>query len=287
MSKTALLCPVLCKYCMASKIDIRSSHWEKGKHLGINKSCTFLNRFLTDPPLSQMDIPWHLLDGEYLGFQGITDCFWDVYFEDLKWICEKVSTSKIKKLVLTSKIPARENQIEVLENIKDRVIIIYSLTGMDDLEKTKTKDRIRSISALKNKGFDVLPIVHPYIHRYSDLSFFKELSEIGCQYISWKGFRYNPKTMWELSSFIDPLILTKYDRGDEQEVLLGEDTLFEQASLFDLEYIDLKKYIQKDDLTGISEEDAKYQVEELMKIAVLSSSASFSEVKAYAIERRL
>ena len=111
-----IICPVNCKYCMASKIEKRSQYWKMGEKIGMNKSCTFINRFPSDPPLKDMNIDWSLFDGEYLGFQGITDCFWNKYYDDLCWLIKKVKNSKIKKLVLTSKIPINEKYIKLFNS---------------------------------------------------------------------------------------------------------------------------------------------------------------------------
>lgn len=46
-----------------------------------------------------------------------------------------------------------------------------------------------------------LPIVHPYIAGYSDLSSFEYLKDIGIKCVSWKGFRYNPENMSELELY--------------------------------------------------------------------------------------
>lgn len=253
----------------------------------MNKSCTFINRFPSDPPLKDMNIDWGLFDGEYLGFQGITDCFWNKYYEDLCWLIDKVNHSKIKKLVLTSKIPIDKRYLELFKITPQKILIIYSITGLDELENTSTKDRLKSIQLLHENNIDVLPIIHPYIHNYADLSFFDELEKIGIKYVSWKGFRYNPETMYELKNYIPEEILNQYIHN-EDETLIGEDTLKYQAKIHNLEYVDLKKYIQKENgVNGISIEEAKDKVEKLSKIVVFSTSATKQEVIDYAIKRRL
>lgn len=285
--KTKLICPVNCLYCMASRIDKRKQYWEGGEKIGMNKSCTFINRFPTDPPLKDMNIPWDLLDGEYVGFQGITDCFWNQYYEDLEWLVDKILNSKIKKIVLVSKIPVTERHIELLKKLKDRVVVIYSITGMDALENTKTADRLDAIKRLKENGIDVLPIVHPYIDGYSDLSSFETLKNIGIKYVSWKGFRYNPENMSDLSKYIPASILEQYEK-DEDEVLIGNDTIQKKADENGLEYVDLKEYIQRpNSMHGVPEEVARIQVNELAKHVVFSTSdKSKQDVIEYVVNRR-
>ena len=85
-----MLCPVECQYCMASKIDQRSKYWNNGSRIGINKSCVFINRLVTDEPLKESNIDFSILEGDVVGFQGITDCFWNVFFDDLKFLVDNL-----------------------------------------------------------------------------------------------------------------------------------------------------------------------------------------------------
>lgn len=282
-----VVCPVKCKYCMASKIDIRKMYWENDNRIGLNKSCLFINRLPNDPNIKDMNFPWHLMDGEYLGFQGITDCFWNIYFEDLKYVIDKVNNSKIKKLILISKIPINEKQLNLIKN-NPKILVVYSLTGLDALEQTTTNDRIEAIKRIKENNVDVLPIIHPYIHNYSDISFLPKLKEIGLKYISWKGFRYNPHNMSELNKFIPQDILKQYI-CNEEEVLIGDEYLKEETSKLGLQYIDLKQYIKRDNgIKGVSKEVAEKQVNELLNNVVISSSEKdLSKLVDYVINRRL
>lgn len=282
-------CPVNCLYCMAMKIDSRSKYWNVGARIGMNKSCTFINRLPQDPPLKNLGIPWQFLDGEYLGFQGITDCFWSVYKEDLRWLVQKVSASTIKKLVLTTKIPITKDQRSLLHLIKNRLLIVYSVTGLDSLERIKTSERIQAIRDCKEDGIDVLPLIHPYIHQASDLSFLKDLQDIGIQEISWKGFRYNPHTMKELSKHIPEEILSPYNKGTEEEVMLGESYLQTLAEEHGMKYVPLREYIQRPNgQAGISRELATWEVNNLARQVVFSSSEKDkSAILQVAIERRL
>lgn len=281
-------CPVSCKYCMASKIDSRKEHWEAGSRIGINKSCVFINRLPKDPPLKDMNFKLSLFDGDYLGFQGITDCFWMKYFEDLSWLIDKVENSKVRKLVLTSKIPVNEKQIELLKRT-NKILVIYSLTGLDQLEKTTTMSRINAMIRLREEGIDTFGIIHPYIHNYSDLSFLKELEKNNFTYISYKGFRYNPKNMKELEKYISPKILKQYE-DNEKEVLIGKEYIDQQLKNHNLKYINLKEYIRKDNGISFNLDKAKVvkQVEELLEKATISSSEQNYEIlKKDIIERRL
>lgn len=265
-------CPVMCKYCMAVKINQRSKHWSNGERLGVNKSCVFVNRLPNDPPLKDMPIDWSLFDGDYLGFQGITDCFWNIYIEDLKWIVEKVENSLIRKLVLISKIPINQQQLDILKQT-NKIIVMYSLTGLDKLEKTKTADRIDSMIELRKNNIDTLGVIHPYIHQCSDLSFLKKLKDNNFDYVACKGFRYNPENMLELKKYIPARILEQY-KDDENEVMIGERYLLNKLSLHNIKVVDMKKYIRSNNKIDLNLEKEKIekQVEELFKIVVISSS---------------
>ena len=176
-----MLCPVECKYCMASKIDQRSKYWNNGSRIGINKSCIFINRFITDKPLKESNIDFTILEGDVVGFQGITDCFWNVFYDDLKFLIENLDNFKIKKLVLTTKMPVTDDIINLIKG--KRVLVVYSLTGLDFLEKTSTEIRLNSIEKLLKNNIDVFPIIHPYIHNISDISFLPKLQELGIKYL--------------------------------------------------------------------------------------------------------
>jgi DNA repair photolyase len=281
-------CPVMCKYCMAVKINQRSKHWSSGERLGVNKSCVFVNRLPNDPPLKDMPIDWSLFDGDYLGFQGITDCFWNIYIEDLKWIVEKVENSLIRKLVLISKIPINQQQLDILKQT-NKIIVMYSLTGLDKLEKTKTVDRIDSMIELRKNNIDTLGVIHPYIHQYSDLSFLKKLKDNNFDYVACKGFRYNPENMLELKKYIPARILEQY-KDDENEVMIGERYLLNKLSLHNIKAVDMKKYIRSNNKIDLNLEKEKIekQVEELFKIVVISSSEKdLNIIKNDVINRRL
>ena len=286
--KNNIYCPVQCKYCMASKINCRSKYRESGSRLGINKSCVFVNRLPGDPPLKNMDFDWNLVEGDYLGFQGITDCFWNKYFEDLEWIVNKIENTNIRKLVLVSKIPVNKEQIDILKQT-NKVIVIYSLTGLDALENTKTLDRVEAMIELRDAGIDTLGIIHPYIHGYADLSFLKKLHDNNFHLISYKGFRYNPENMKVLKKYIPEEILKQYEKN-ESEVMIGNDYLKQQLQKYGFQYIDLKKYIRQNNRIklNIDRKLTIKQVEKLLQVATISSSETNMKIlKEEIVKRRL
>lgn len=281
-----MLCPVECQYCMASKIDQRSKYWNNGSRIGINKSCIFINRVITDKPLRESDIDFTILEGDVVGFQGITDCFWNVFYDDLKFLIENLDNFKIKKLVLTTKMPVTNNIINLIKG--KRVLVVYSLTGLDFLEKTSTEIRLNSIEKLLKNNIDVFPIIHPYIHNISDISFLPKLQELGIKQISFKGFRYNPNNMKELEKYIPVEILKQYDKNEE-EVLLGEKFLRNKIKKYSLEYIDLKEYIYNslDNIYSFDEKLVREKVKKIVNDIVISSSEkNLDTLIDYVVKRR-
>ena len=271
-----MLCPVECQYCMASKIDQRSKYWNNGSRIGINKSCIFINRLVTDDPLKESNIDFSILEGDVVGFQGITDCFWNVFFDDFK----------IKKLVLTTKMPVTNKIIKLLKG--KRVLVVYSLTGLDFLEKTSTETRLNSIEKLLKNDIDVFPIIHPYIYKISDISFLPKLQELGIKQISFKGFRYNPNNMKELEKYIPIEILKQYDKNEE-EVLLGKEFLKNEIKKYSLEYIDLKEYIYNslDNIYSFDEKLVREKVKKIVNDIVISSSEKkIDTLIDYVVKRR-
>lgn len=281
-------CPVGCKYCMAQKIDMRVKYRKDTSRIWVNKSCVFFNRLPQDPKIWDMNFPWHLLDWEYLWYQGITDCFWDIFTDDLKYIAEKVAQSNIRKLCLISKIPVNSEQISILQDIKDKTIICYSTTWLDDLEQTKTISRIESLVKLRDLWFDVLPVMHPYIHWYTKVEeVFKQLNQYWFNMINRKGFRYNKENMNLLSNFIPSNVLNQYE-SNEQENLIGEDYIKELAKNYDLKYCDLKEYLHKNPIDlHLNEQTILNQVDNLLQMCVFSSSSTKESVKENCINRRL
>lgn len=281
-----MLCPVECKYCMASKIDQRSKYWNNGSRIGINNSCIFINRVITDKPLKESDIDFTILEGDVVGFQGITDCFWNVFYDDLKFLIENLDNFKIKKLVLTTKMPVTDDIINLIKG--KRVLVVYSLTGLDFLEKTSTEIRLNSIEKLLKNNIDVFPIIHPYIHNISDISFLPKLQKLGIKQISFKGFRYNPNNMKELEKYIPIEILKQYDKNEE-EVLLGKEFLKNEIKKYNLEYIDLKEYIYNslDNIYSFDEKLVREKVKKIVNDIVISSSEkNLDTLIDYVVKRR-
>jgi DNA repair photolyase len=275
-------CPVSCRYCMAAKIDARSRFWNGSYRIGANKTCTFVNRFPGDPPLSRMDIPWNLMRGELLGFEGASDCFWDVYDADLRWLLDRLDDFGIQRLVLTTKIPVTERQAAML--CGKRVCVIYSVTGLDALERTTTDSRIEAMSRLRELGIETHPLIHPYIYGYSDLSFLPKLARAGFHEAAVKGFRYNSRAM-NLSGIIPDEILSRY-KGDESEESIGLDHAKEAMKESGIMPVPLRSFLRPEKEYAVPEAEAKRDSEALIKRCVISSSANVKAVVDAMIARR-
>lgn len=277
---------------MASFVKTREKFWNNKEYrIGANKSCLFINRLPNDLPLKQMNFPFYLMSGDFIGFQGITDCFWEIYNKDMKYLVSMIIKYNIKKLNLISKIPITNEQISILLPIKDRLTICYSVTGLDEYEKTKTKDRINSLIKLRNKNFDVLPVMHPYIYGVSD---FKKVFDLLKKYdfteINWKGFRYD-SNMKNLK--LPKSILEIYNNDNEdKEIIYKEEELYSYAKQLGLVFVDLKEYLHRTNSKynyNVTKEKAIEDVNNLFsnfKI-VISSSDSKKNVIKNTIERRI
>lgn len=294
--KTGLpVCPVACKYCMASKLHLRADYWKQCKRMGLNKSSIFINRAPNDPSLQEMDFPWDLFQWDYLGYQGTSDCFWSIFKDDLRYLVEMVLKWNIRRLCLISKIPITDEQIEILNPLKDgrRVALCYSITGMDALEKTTTKSRIEALVRIREAGFkDYLPVIHPYIHGYTPIEeIFQELRDNGFKEFSFKGFRYDPEGMESLRGYIPESVLQQYEKGG-QEVLLGEEEVRKLASEMGLREIGVKDFYHRNPMPRTTSSLIVEEKEKLMGIinhpyTVISSSASTDDVLNYCASRRL
>jgi hypothetical protein len=191
-------CPIACKYCSVTELDVnRTNGWSQGL-LGINKACTFMNV----PPWIGEDkntsdrfyqFPWHLLKADFAGWTGVTDGFAPAlrpYF--WHWI-EQVSP--IAKLVtVVSKWTINDNFMRELSQI-DNFFLVVTITGAESIENVQTKVLLRNLEKAQEYGVKALPIVHPYISGVSDLAFLPELKRIGYSEVCFKGLRYNPITM--------------------------------------------------------------------------------------------
>lgn len=281
-------CPISCKYCVITKIDSRRKLWNKKTILGINKAVTILNPppDLTDEEAVNefYNFPVELLRGDFVGFNAISDPFWPKYKQELDFFLEKVAP--LAKLVTcVTKFNPDDQILDRLAKIPNFRLIV-SITGLDELELTKTKDRLDLLKRAKAKGIKAFPIIHPYIAGLSDLSFLSELKKLGYTQIDVKGLRYNEDTM---SSWM-PVSVKKYYEGTEEQEILAEDGWREKIKKAGLVLTNLKNWYREgfEQMTPkLSRIEAESLVKQVIKRANITSSDTDQAVIEEAIKRRM
>jgi len=275
-------CPVGCEYCMVTKINQRSSRWVKQHRYGLNKTLLFVNKFPFEKEVISLEDKF--LKAEFVGFEGISDPFWEPFEKDLRNILFKTLNSK--KLVLVTKFALSEEKVKFLSQFPQLVIAV-SLTGLDkyNIEKTSTKQRIKNIELCLKHDIPALPFIHPYIHTLTDLSFLKELKNLGIKDISVKGFRFNKENMPKLNALLKGLY------NSEEEVLLGNEYLKEKLKEFNR--IEFREWVHFYNLSHARTKNLHYKesleiAEELLSTVTISSSEkNIQEIKKILIERKL
>ena len=141
---------------------------------------------------------------------------------------------------------------------------------------------------LIDNNIDTFSIIHPYIHGVSDISFLKELSNLGIKQISFKGFRYNKTNMSDLSHYIPADVLDKYD-NNEEETLIGGKYLMSELAKHNLEYIDLKEYVYNslDSIYSSDRDTVMNKVKHILdKVVISSSEKNRDSLLDYIVKRR-
>lgn len=273
-------CPVQCKYCMVTQIDSRREQWEVKPTYGINKTLFFIN---SKPSSMLPTIPTRWLDYEYVGYQGTSDPFWSVHEYGLHEICELSVSTRMRSLVLVTKMEEAASALSWLKQYK-KVKLVVSITGLDLLERTTTASRIKTIQKAKELEIPVLPLIHPYIHGVSNLGFLKTLAKEGVEYVSLKGFRYNHRLMSAWSQGIIPaVILEEYKKANEEEILLG-DAQYKIAEA-GLKIVELRNWVHMPG-RGMNKQESIDIVRDILENCVISSSDK-SNVFDAAVNRRI
>lgn len=280
-------CPVGCKYCVITEVDCRRTMWEKKTLIGLNRAVTILNPppDLTDQKAVDefYNFPLELLKGDIVGFNAISDPFWPKYSRELDYFLEKVSP--IAKLVVcVTKFNISDEMLRRLGRIPNFRLTV-SITGLDQLEGTKTKDRLDLLFRAKKFGVKAFPIVHPYIAGMSDLSFLPKLKKMGYNFIDFKGFRYNEKNMknWLAADS------EKFYRGTNEQETMPNDGWLKKVLDSGLKIKSLKEWYQEeltDSCPRLTEREAIICVDKILGCASITSSASDQAVVAAAIKRR-
>ena len=276
-------CPIGCEYCMVTKIDARSTKWKKQHRYGLNKTLLFVNKF---PDEKEFIYNKEFIQDEFVGFEGISDPFWNVYHPFLFEFLQSANVSK--KIILVTKWKLDQDIISKILQFKNLVIAI-SITGLDkfNIEKTSTKDRIYNLELLMNNNIPTIPLIHPYISGLCDLSFLNDIASLGIKEVSVKGFRFNKKNM--------PIIANKlknplYFENQENEILVND--FNDSLSRFGINNISFRSWAHRNNVgykkSNRTISEIEGTVNKLLKEVVISSSESnFNEIRRIAIERRL
>ncbi|EKE11070.1 MAG: hypothetical protein ACD_15C00141G0003 [uncultured bacterium] len=280
-------CPIGCKYCVVTKVDSRRKLWNKKTIVGLNKAVTIFN------PPPNMDnknamkefysFPLELFKGDIVGFNAISDPFWPRYKKELDYFLKEVSP--IAKLVVcVTKFNLSDSILEKLSHIKNFRLTV-SITGLDQLENTKTKDRLDLLKRAKQYGIAAFPIIHPYIAEMSNLSFLSELKKIGYNHIDVKGLRYNHEAMkgWM------PIESQKYYLNTNEKEILPEDGWREKIKESGLEIMSLKDWYQNNlhSSPSLDYEESKEYVNKILKYANMTSSDTDEAVIKASVLRRM
>lgn len=282
-------CPVACKYCFITEHEIRREVWNKKPLLGINKACTFVNvpPWINEDKKAQEDFynfPFHLLEGDIVGFTAISDPLWPLLEEYFDHFVKQVSP--IAKLVTAvTKWPLSEKTVKKLAKIPNFALVV-SITGNNNIEKIHSDKHLKTLELCKKHGVKALPICHPYISGVSDLSFLAKLKELGYDFMDVKGFRYCHKNMSDWM----PKESLEYYQNNESEEILPEDGWKEEVIKhgFDLKspkkwYLELIANSDK----KVDKKTANEQIEQLLELGNIVTSSSNKEVINSMLNRKM
>lgn len=282
-------CPVACKYCHVTELDAdRTANWSQGL-VGVNKACTFMNV----PPWIAEDkatsdrfynFSWHLLKGDFVGWTAVTDGL----MPDLRkyfwhWIEQVSSIAKLTTVV--SKWPINADFMQELSRIENFYLVV-TITGAESIENVSTRLLLRNLERAKFYGVKALPMVHPYISGVSNISFLPELKKMGYDEVCFKGLRYNPETMGSWMPSSSKLLY----EGQGIEEVLPEDGWREKVEDAGLSLLSPKQWYYREAINNqpkLSKSEAISNVDQLLQLAQVASSASGDIVRRSLIERRL
>lgn len=283
---TEAACPVACRYCVITQVGYRAEAWRVRFLIGLNKAVTILN-----PPRDRDDasalasfyrFPLELLEGDRVGFNAISDPFWPKYRSELEWFLDSVAPIA-KAITCVTKFPVSAVLMKRLSTIPHFQLNV-SITGLDGIEATTTKSRLRTLALAREYGVAAFPTIHPYIASMSDLSFLPELTRLGYTAVDVKGLRYDPA----MNVWMPPGTRVHY-AGTEGQEILPEDGWRERIADAGLQLQSLRAWGAEYSRStpSLSREEAEKRVAELLGYANITSSDTNDAAVAAAIERRL
>lgn len=280
-------CPVGCEYCVITNVESRSDMWRNDDAApSINKAVTIINPPLARTPESLQrfyDMDPRMFEGDIVGFCANSDPFWPRYRRELRHFLTIIAPeAKLATCVTKWNIPdAVMEELAKVPNFR----LIVSITGLDAIEGTSTRDRLGVLRRAKEKGVVAYPIIHPYIAGMSDLSFLPELKEMGHDDVDVKGLRYDPSMdLWMPSE-----VQARYKQYGNDETLL-EDGWREEIAAAGMQVKGLKQwYGEQSEGIGphLTPEEAAKKVGQVSELAHITSSDTDQAVLQAALERRL
>ena len=286
MCKTTAACPVACRYCVITQVGYRAEAWQERFLIGVNKAVTILNpphnKNDADALASFYNFPLKLLEGDRVGFNAISDPFWPKYTAELEWFLQNVAPIA-KAVACVTKFPVSEAMMHRLAEIPHFQLNV-SITGLEGIEATTTKSRLRTLALAREYGVKSFATIHPYIAGMSDLSFLRELSAIGYESVDVKGLRYD-RSMAEWM----PEASRKFYDGTVGQEVLPEDGWREKVADAGLKIQSLRKWSEANarSTPKLNMEVAKERVAILLTFANITSSDTNDAVIRAAVKRRL
>lgn len=283
-------CPVACRYCFITEHDARRELWNTNPIAGVNRASTFINvtPWIADSVEEQKQFfhfPFEILKGDFVGFTAVTDPFWPKLDRFLWHFLETVSP--IAKLVTcVTKWPIKREMMKRLARIENFRLVVGITGNHPPIEKITVRKHLDTLELAKEEGVRALPICHPYIAGLSDLSFLPELQKLGYNEFDVKGLRYCDAQMasWMLKKS------WQHYFGRETEEVLPEDGWRMVVADSGFSLLSPRKWYLREGLhrtPHLSKAEAGVNVEEILQIANIVSSADKNAVYDAAIERRL
>lgn len=179
-------------------------------------------------------------------------------------------------------MPVPEKLMEKLSSYRNFRLIV-SITGLEKLEKTTTKSRLKTLELAKKYKVEAFPLCHPYIACMTDLGFLSALKTLGYNEIDIKGLRYNPR----FNEWLPENAVHLYEGSDEMEILIND--FEEELNKSGLKKVSLKEWYKKQELRtpSLDYETARLKVTEVFKMANITSSDTDKKVFDAAVQRRL
>jgi len=266
-------CPVACKYCSITEVSYRREQWERGVSISINKVVTVLNKHYKEW------LPPEYFTSDILCFEASSDPFWTERFNDFERFCmDYASVSRL--ITFVTKMPITRKHLEVLKRVEVPIVVVVSITGLDELgiERTRREILYDNIRKCQDLGIPSIPLIHPYIHGLVDVhKLLEEFKALGIKYYQIKGFRFDSSMVW--------LPKEVYEFYKDKEGIEYMPEL--EIQVDGLTRIELRDFYRMYQLPPkIDCGQAAEYVSKVIKHAIITSSAPKEEVIEYAIKRR-